>query len=51
MMLEEIFPDSNIVLMLMYHLKKLISRIGLDFKSIDGCPKGCALFDQEHTKD
>ena len=35
----------------MYQTKKLIARLGLDFKNIHGCLGGCVLFDQTERKD
>lgn len=46
-----LLPANNCLPSSLYQAKTMTKRLGLDFKNIEGCPKGCVLFDQEATKD
>ena len=34
----------------LYEVKKFTTQLGLTFDNIDGCPNGCVLYDQDHTR-
>ena len=48
--IKSLLPSSNCLPGSFYQAKTLTRRLGLDFKNIDGCPKGCVLFDEESTR-
>ena len=49
--LKCLLPDENCLPDSMYKAKTLTKRLGLDFRNIDGCPRGCVLFDDDRTKE
>ena len=46
-----LLPSDNCQPESMYQAKALTKRLGLDFRNIHVCPRGCVLFDQEDTKE
>jgi hypothetical protein len=48
---SDVLPTNHKIPRDMYHLKKLPSGLGMDYKKIDVCQDNCMLFWKEHINE
>jgi hypothetical protein len=50
-LIRDILPNPNKLPKDMYHSKKLVKELGMDYKKIDVCQNSCMLFWKEHKEE
>lgn len=49
--LTDLLPEGNLLPKSTYHVKKIMTNLGLYYEKIHSCPNGCMLFWEENEKD